>query len=157
MIGEHEIILEDLERIISADLPWHTLAGKTILITGANGFLPAYMVKSLLFLNDKKRYASIKVIALVRNLVKAQDRFGHLLDRSDFEIIVQDVAEKINIETNVHFIRYIHIIKYFRLLYLMLTTLRFPLHYLRRWMTRRVHRQFLCEHRHFCETVPWGR
>jgi UDP-glucuronate decarboxylase len=104
MIGEHEIILEDLERIISADLPWHTLAGKTILITGANGFLTAYMVKSLLFLNDKKRFASIKVIALVRNLVKAQDRFGHLLDRSDFEIIVQDVAEKINIETNVHFI-----------------------------------------------------
>jgi UDP-glucuronate decarboxylase len=46
------IIKEDLEFIISAKIPWHKLEGKNILISGANGFLPSYMVKTILFLND---------------------------------------------------------------------------------------------------------
>lgn len=104
MTGEHKIIIEDLEKITSAELPWETLAGKTVLITGANGFLPAYMVKTLLFLNDKKLYAPIKVVALVRSPTNANKRFGHLRNRKDLKIIVQDVSKKLKIKENVHFI-----------------------------------------------------
>lgn len=104
MTGEHKIIIEDLEKITSAELPWETLAGKTVLITGANGFLPAYMVKTLLFLNDKKLYAPIKVIALVRSRTNAMKRFGHLRNRKDFKIIVQDVVQKLRIKENINFI-----------------------------------------------------
>ncbi len=42
------IIDEDISFIISNDLPWHEFSDKTILITGANGCLPAYMVETLL-------------------------------------------------------------------------------------------------------------
>lgn len=104
MIGEHTVVLEDLKKIVSANISWEKLAGKTVLITGANGFLPAYCVKTLLFLNDEKRFAPIKVIALVRNKVNAENRFKHFHDRNDFEIIVQDVTEKLDIEENIHFI-----------------------------------------------------
>jgi nucleoside-diphosphate-sugar epimerase len=104
MMGEHKIILEDLERIISANLPWENLAGKSVLITGANGFLPAYMVKSLLLLNDKKRFSTIKVIALVRNEANAMKRFGHLKERKDLKIVVQDVSKKLALRDNVDFV-----------------------------------------------------
>ncbi len=104
MIGENKIVLEDLNKIVSADLPWEKLAGKTVLITGANGFLPAYCVKTLLILNDKKLFAPIKVIALVRNRSNADNRFKFYQNRNDFEIIVQDVAEKLKIEADIHFV-----------------------------------------------------
>jgi UDP-glucuronate decarboxylase len=45
------IIQEDIERIISTDLPWHELSGKSVLVSGAAGFLPAYMVETLIHLN----------------------------------------------------------------------------------------------------------
>ena len=46
------IVEEDLNNIVEAQLPWPLLEGKTILISGANGFLPAYMVETLLHLNE---------------------------------------------------------------------------------------------------------
>ena len=88
----HQIVEEDLRQITSARLPWGRLSGKTVLITGANGFLPAYMLETLLYLNDTAN-ASIRVIALVRNYDKAMRRLGHLAGRSDLTILVQDVCD----------------------------------------------------------------
>jgi len=51
MTNFDKIVREDINFIVSADLPWHELEGKTILVTGANGFLPVYMIGSILFLN----------------------------------------------------------------------------------------------------------
>ena len=88
----HPIVREDLEKILSSPLPWQKLFSKTVLITGANGFVPAYMLESLLCLNDTKA-ANIRVIALVRNSEKAMRRLGHLSGRKDLTIIVQDVRD----------------------------------------------------------------
>lgn len=84
---------EDLRRIIGAALPWERLYGKTILITGANGFVPAYMLETFLFLNETAG-ANLRVIALVRNPEKAQRRLGHLLGRADLSLLVQDVRDE---------------------------------------------------------------
>lgn len=97
------IISADLEQIIKADLPWMNLYGKTILVTGANGFLPAYMVKTLLLLNDKNE-AGINVIALVRNKIKAEERFASYLSRKDFSIIVADITTPLSVDGQVDFI-----------------------------------------------------
>ncbi|MFA6547759.1 MAG: NAD-dependent epimerase/dehydratase family protein [Candidatus Magasanikbacteria bacterium] len=86
------IIEEDLKFITDANLPWDKLAGSTILISGANGFLPSYIVGALLYLNEKKLFSKLKVIALVRNKDKALKRFAHYKDREDLKIIVQDVC-----------------------------------------------------------------
>ena len=47
----NQIVREDLKFITNSDNPWNILEGKTILISGANGFLPSYMVKTILYLN----------------------------------------------------------------------------------------------------------
>ena len=43
-VHRNAIIEEDVARITAHNLPWRTFSGKTILVSGANGFLPAYMV-----------------------------------------------------------------------------------------------------------------
>ncbi|MFN5753608.1 MAG: hypothetical protein ACK47G_14315, partial [Pseudanabaena sp.] len=93
--NEKNIIQEDLIRIISTDLPWENLKNSTVLISGANGFLPAYIVESLLYLNSIKNL-NIQVIGLVRNRNKALNRFSKYQDRIDFKILVQDVCNAID-------------------------------------------------------------
>ncbi len=93
MISNH-IIRKDIEDIVQADLPWKQLNKKHILITGANGFLPAYLVYSLLHANVK--YAlNLKVTALVRNKDKAARRFVDYKNHPAFRILHQDVNDKL--------------------------------------------------------------
>ena len=47
-----KIVDEDLAHIAGADLSWRELEGKNILVAGANGALPAYMVEIVLYLNE---------------------------------------------------------------------------------------------------------
>jgi UDP-glucuronate decarboxylase len=85
------VIQEDVEMIVRADLPWSAFQGRTVLVSGANGFLPAYIVETLLHLNDARRYG-ITVIGLVRNEERARARFAYATGRKDLKFIVQDVV-----------------------------------------------------------------
>ena len=87
----HPIVHEDVVGIVGNDLPWSRFASKTILISGANGFLPACMVETLAYLNETDMQPKCRIIALVRNREKAEKRFAHLLGRPDFSLLVQDV------------------------------------------------------------------
>jgi len=98
----NQIIDEDTKYIASATLPWDKLNGKTALISGANGYVPAYFVYSLLKRNDLFG-SKIKVIALCRNEKKAKERFGEFLRRKDFKLLIQDACEPIRLEEPVHF------------------------------------------------------
>lgn len=104
MINDNIIKAEDLKNIIAAKLPWQRLYGKTILITGANGFLPAYMVESILLLNENKANQPIKVIGLVRNIEKAKKRFEGFLERNDFLLITADICKPIEIKEKLNYI-----------------------------------------------------
>ena len=84
------IITQDLEEITSEKLPWEKLFNSTILVTGASGILPSYMVETLLYLNETKR-ANITVLGVVRNLEKAQRRFIHYAGRRDLILIKHDI------------------------------------------------------------------
>jgi len=99
----NNIILSDLERIIAAPLPWQELYGKTVLVTGANGFLPAYMVKTLLLLNERNN-AAINVIGLVRNMERANARFIDYKDRPDLTIVCADITSPISIDGDIDII-----------------------------------------------------
>ncbi|MCT7445512.1 NAD-dependent epimerase/dehydratase family protein [Aliarcobacter cryaerophilus] len=99
------MILEDFNQIKNSSIDWNRFANKTILITGANGFLPAYMVETLLLLNnDILKYSPCKVIALVRNEKHTKERFSNYLSDDNFKIIVQDVANQININEKIDYI-----------------------------------------------------
>ncbi|HEY5232678.1 MAG TPA: NAD-dependent epimerase/dehydratase family protein [Verrucomicrobiae bacterium] len=95
----------DLAWITAANLPWAALAGKTVLVSGANGFLPAYMVETVLYLNERQNKSNpATVIALVRNQERALERFSAYKGRADLRFLVQDVCQPAALSESVHFI-----------------------------------------------------
>lgn len=88
-------VYQDILEIVSSDIDWKKFSGKTILITGAGGFIGYYLSLAFLLRNDLYS-ENIKVIALVRNKSKAQNKFGDLLNRDDLVLCVQDVNESIS-------------------------------------------------------------
>ncbi|OOQ59476.1 NAD-dependent epimerase/dehydratase family protein [Mucilaginibacter pedocola] len=99
----NKIVLEDLEAIRTSAVDWQRFAGKTVLITGANGFLPAYMVESLLYVAEVEAL-DIRVIGLVRNLAKAKKRFANYADNINLSFIEQDVSAPVELPGNIDFI-----------------------------------------------------
>ena len=98
-----KITEEDIASIASQNLEWDSFIDASVLISGANGFLPAYIVETLLHLNDT-RNTNITVLALVRNKEKALKRFEHHAGRPDLQFLVQDVSDPITIDAKVDFI-----------------------------------------------------
>jgi UDP-glucuronate decarboxylase len=104
-VGYHsnQVISEDIADIIGSDLKWESFRDKTVLVSGANGFLPAYMVYSMLSASRVKKL-NISVIALVRSKEKGESRFRDFLSNPNFNIMVQDVCDPISVSGPVHYI-----------------------------------------------------
>lgn len=100
----NNIIKEDLKIICSSNLDWGKFKNSTVLISGAYGMLPSYMVFTLFHLNEIDPSLNIKVIALCRNYDKAKKRFGDFLGNPLFTIMCEDVTNKIQINGDVHYI-----------------------------------------------------
>lgn len=79
------IINADITRVLSAPLPWQEFNGASVLISGAAGFLPAYMVETLL-------RVGAKVMVLGRESV------GHRYYGYDVNLLIQDVCDPIPFE-----------------------------------------------------------
>ena len=99
----HPVVAEDARSMAEAGFPWERLAGGSILIAGANGYVPSYFVHALLARNDFFA-ANIKVIALCRNETRARARFGDYLTRPDFSLLIQDVVEPVRLADSTDFI-----------------------------------------------------
>lgn len=88
----HPVVEEDLREILAIELDWARFRGKTILITGAAGFLPAYMAEALLYLNETTA-CNCRIIGLVRDMAKAHTRFSFYSGRTDLLLIKGDISE----------------------------------------------------------------
>lgn len=97
------VIAQDLDEILARDLPWERLSGTTVLVTGANGMLPSYVVYTLLALNDRHG-TGITVHGLVRNEEKARRLLADVLDRPDFHLVVQDVTVPLDLPGPLDFV-----------------------------------------------------
>jgi UDP-glucuronate decarboxylase len=95
------IISEDIDYVLNTKLPWERLKNSCVLISGANGFLPAYLVYTLDELNRRFNY-NIKIIALARNEAKARNKFSDL--SGNFELIIQDVVNPVSYNGAVDYI-----------------------------------------------------
>ena len=82
---------------------WQKFHNKTILIAGANGYVPQHFVHGFMMRN-KMSNENIHVIALCRNENKARERFEEYFDREDFTLLIGDVLEEIKIEKKIDFI-----------------------------------------------------
>ena len=84
-------MLEDVTMIADTDIDWSKLEGKSVLITGANGFIAKYLVLSFMLRNDRNQ-AGIQIVGLVRNKQKAKKIYGQLAEREDLELVESDVC-----------------------------------------------------------------
>lgn len=101
----NEIISDDVRKILKSDIvDWERFRNTNVLITGANGMLPSYVVFTLLALN--KTGVNVNVYALVRNEGKAKAIFKELLQDEHLHLLVQDVADSMH--ANVSFDYIIH-------------------------------------------------
>ena len=74
MYGNKQFV-EDMEYISNAEfIPWDKLKNKTIFVTGATGLIGYTLVNSLAYAN-KKCELNLKILALVRDLTRAKERF----------------------------------------------------------------------------------
>ena len=85
----NKIINEDISEILLNFNHFEKFKNKTILISGAAGFLPAYLVETFLSLDP---IYNTKVIALVRTLDKANKRFSDWSNDSRLKLIQHDVS-----------------------------------------------------------------
>ncbi len=97
------IVAEDTRRILSADLPWERLAGKTVVVTGAAGMLAGYLVETCLAANGRLS-APCRVVGTVRDLDGARRRFAHHRDNPRLTLMAHDVTTPLEIEGPVDFI-----------------------------------------------------
>lgn len=86
------IILEDLERIASANLSWEDLQDKTVLVTGGGGFLAAYLIKSLLAVGRVNKL-NIKVICVARSTRSVEARLSAYFGASDLFVVQHDITQ----------------------------------------------------------------
>jgi len=100
----NSIVQEDLLQICQENLEWSELSGKNILITGANGILPSYMVETILFLIKLGKIEDTKIFALVRNKEKANLRFKDYLNCNYIHFLYQDVCDPIIINDKINII-----------------------------------------------------
>jgi nucleoside-diphosphate-sugar epimerase len=101
MLG-NAVICEDVREILSEDIGWDSLGGKAVMVTGANGFIPSYIVYALLELNDTRlRDNPASVLAVVRNREKALRKFAGFEPRGDFRLIVSDVSEPLRLDAKI--------------------------------------------------------
>lgn len=97
------IIEEDVELISKANLPWQDLANSTVLISGANGMLPAYLIDTLIHVSNKKNL-NIKILAIVRDQVKAKERFKAYKNSKNLKIVEQDICHGVSFDEKIDYI-----------------------------------------------------
>lgn len=93
MSAGRSIIEQDVDSVIQAlGSPIQRLSGARVLITGASGFLPAYLADVLAGANRRGALAEpCRLLLLTRQPVVPDSRLGHLLGRDDVDIVVHDV------------------------------------------------------------------
>ncbi len=97
------ILKEDLNFITDSTIGWRKLENCTVLVSGANGFLPHYLIETLFHLNDVKQ-SNIKILALVRNKEKSDQRFAHRQNRKDIQFLVQDICEPVTYPDKIDYV-----------------------------------------------------
>lgn len=86
------ILAEDLDGIVAAPLSWDWLDGRSVLITGASGFIGGHLVEALTWYNRSYPDAGLHVFAMARDLDRLRRRLPWLKIPGDVTPVLQDVT-----------------------------------------------------------------
>ncbi len=98
-----EILIQDIEKICAYDLPWNELKNKSVLITGATGFIGSFIVHLLMYRNSHFE-ENVKIYALGRNVDTAKKRFIDYWNNEEFIFITCDLCEPFMFHGNIDYI-----------------------------------------------------
>lgn len=76
----------------TAAIDWSKLDGKTILITGATGLIGSCCIR-LLLEHNKVSDQFVRILALVRNMEKANKLFSNYSEKDGLEFVVSDLVD----------------------------------------------------------------
>ena len=100
----NQIIQKDCEALYKEHgMEWSRIKNTSILITGACGMLPAYMIWMLIYLNEYENY-HIRILALCRSAERAYAVFGEYARKDYFELIMADVTEPFQVEQELDYV-----------------------------------------------------
>ena len=85
--------VEDVKSVVSHDLPWDKLRGKTILITGGTGLIGSFLIDVLHAAN-----LGCRVLLFGRSEEKAKARFAEYWDDEWIEFVKWDAGVGFNAE-----------------------------------------------------------
>lgn len=102
---QDDVLKQDLDYLVSLDcIPWEKLQGSTILITGATGLIGYNLISGLIYADIRKKL-DLKIIALVRNLEKAKEKFSEQLrDSNSLKFILGEVENLPEVRQSIDYI-----------------------------------------------------
>lgn len=87
----NSLFQEDINDVLSASfIPWERLRGKTVFITGGTGLIGYTLISALVRANQAMSL-NCSVIALVRNLARARERFSEILSADCLRFVIGSV------------------------------------------------------------------
>lgn len=96
-------VKNDVERIVNSSVSWDKLQDKTVLVTGATGFIGSYIVRSLLE-KSKKNNLNVKVLAFVLELEQAKTMFEKYLQNGTITFLVGDICKPLTTDQKADYI-----------------------------------------------------
>lgn len=99
----NKIVEEDLKHITNQKIEWKKFKNKTVLITGATGFIGGYFVDTFMYLNKVYDY-NIKVIIVVRDYEKVKSIFSDIFYNGLNIRIYVDISDIKYVYGDIHYI-----------------------------------------------------
>lgn len=96
-------VKKEIERIVNSPLSWEKLRDKTVLVTGATGFIGAYFVRALLEKSEKSNL-NIKVVAYVLEIEEAKKMFNKYLQNGSMSLLVGDICNPLSTDQKADYI-----------------------------------------------------
>lgn len=92
---ETSVFAQDLEAFCAAEfIPWESLKGKTVFVTGATGLIGYTLVSGLIYAN-RKRGLGLQIVALVRSLQRAEEKYAAQLESGMELTFVEGAVENL--------------------------------------------------------------
>ncbi len=95
-VYENDLYMNDVAFVANLDLPWDSLKGSSVLISGASGLIGSCLIDVIMYKNNVSNL-NCAIYALGRNESKAKNRFQYCWGNENFNFISHDINSPLKI------------------------------------------------------------